>query len=176
MIALLLVLSVGVSLLTACAGKEPGAETGAVADPAATAPTEFLELRRPQETQAPPCGGYRAGETAQRHDPGWGTAESGFAGNPDPGTAGGSAAHRNGGRGVCSRNSTVCSNRPKRKIPPSCAVHRGWDFSYCRKSPLGLIGRFFAVCCAQNMLAVGDHIPHLQPDMYFLSGTRPDRK
>ena len=53
LIALLLVLSVGVSLLTACAGKEPGAETGAVADPAATAPTEFLELRRPQETQAP---------------------------------------------------------------------------------------------------------------------------
>ena len=46
--AFLLVLSMGLSLLTACARKEPGAETS----PAATEPTEFLELRRPQETQA----------------------------------------------------------------------------------------------------------------------------
>ena len=32
-----------------------------------------------------------------------------------------------------------------------------------------------AVCCAHNLFAFGERIPHLQPEKYVLSGTRPDR-
>ena len=34
----------------------------------------------------------------------------------------------------------------------------------------------FAVCRAQNLFATGEQIPHLQPEKYFLPGTRPGRK
>ena len=35
------------------------------------------------------------------------------------------------------------------------------------KIPFGAFRQFFAVCCAQNLFAVGKQIPHLQPEMYF---------
>ena len=34
----------------------------------------------------------------------------------------------------------------------------------------------FAVCYAHNLFADGEQIPHLQPEKYFRSGTRPGRK
>ena len=34
----------------------------------------------------------------------------------------------------------------------------------------------FAVCRAHSLFAYGEQLAHLQPEMYFLSGTRPDRK
>ena len=44
------------------------------------------------------------------------------------------------------------------------------------KKPFGLIRQIFAVCCAHNLFADSEQIPHLQPEKYFPSGTRPDRK
>jgi hypothetical protein len=44
------------------------------------------------------------------------------------------------------------------------------------KKSFGLFRQFFAVCCAHNLFAVGEQIPHLQPEKYFLPGTRPGRK
>jgi len=44
------------------------------------------------------------------------------------------------------------------------------------KTPFGAFRQFFAVCCAHNLYAFGVQIPHLQPEMYFASGTRPDVK
>ena len=44
------------------------------------------------------------------------------------------------------------------------------------KIPCGAFRQFSAVCCAHNLYAFGVQIPHLQPDMYFVSGTRPDTK
>jgi len=46
----------------------------------------------------------------------------------------------------------------------------------CRKTPLGIFRQTFAVCCAHNLFACSKQIPHLQPEMYFLPGTRPGRK
>ena len=44
------------------------------------------------------------------------------------------------------------------------------------RKPFGLSRQFFAVCCAHNLYAFGVQIPHLQPEKYFLPGTRPGRK
>ena len=44
------------------------------------------------------------------------------------------------------------------------------------KIPCGAFRQFSAVCCAHNLYAFGVQIPHLQPEMYFVSGTRPDTK
>ena len=44
------------------------------------------------------------------------------------------------------------------------------------KIPFGAFRQFLAVCCAHNWYAIGVPIPHLQPDLYFVSGTRPDTK
>ena len=44
------------------------------------------------------------------------------------------------------------------------------------KNPFGLFHQIFAVCCAHNLFATDEQIPHLQPELYFLSGTCPDRK
>jgi hypothetical protein len=44
------------------------------------------------------------------------------------------------------------------------------------KKAFCLFRQIFAVCCAHNLLAYGEQIPHLQPEMYFASGTRPDAK
>ena len=44
------------------------------------------------------------------------------------------------------------------------------------KIPFGAFRQIFAVCCAHNSSAYGEQIPHLQPDKYFASGTRPDAK
>ena len=48
--------------------------------------------------------------------------------------------------------------------------------SGCRKTPYGLFRQVFAVCRAHSLFAYGEQLAHLQPEMYFLSGTRPDRK
>ncbi len=48
--------------------------------------------------------------------------------------------------------------------------------SDCRKTPYGLFRQVFAVCRAHSLFAYGEQLAHLQPEMYFLSGTRPDRK
>ena len=42
--------------------------------------------------------------------------------------------------------------------------------------PFGAFRQIFAVCCAQNLFAVSEQILHLQPEKYFLPGTRPGRK
>ena len=44
------------------------------------------------------------------------------------------------------------------------------------KIPFGAFRQIFAVCCAHNLFAVSEQIPHLQPEKYFPSGTRPDEK
>jgi hypothetical protein len=44
------------------------------------------------------------------------------------------------------------------------------------KNPFGLFRQFFAVCCAQNLFAVYEQIPHLQPDRCFRPRTRRGRK
>ena len=44
------------------------------------------------------------------------------------------------------------------------------------ENPLRGFLTVFAVCCAHNLFAAGEQIPHLQPEMYFLPGTRPGRK
>jgi len=44
------------------------------------------------------------------------------------------------------------------------------------KNPFRAFHQFFAVCCAHNLFAIGEQIPHLQPEKYFLPGTRPGRK
>ena len=44
------------------------------------------------------------------------------------------------------------------------------------KIPFGAFRQFFAVCCAHNLYAQSVQIPHLQPELYFASGTRPDTK
>jgi|GEM_PF-1131492 len=53
-------------------------------------------------------------------------------------------------------------------------MHRG--LSDCRKTPYGLFRQVFAVCCAHSLFAYGEQLAHLQPEKYFLSGARPDRK
>ena len=53
------------------------------------------------------------------------------------------------------------------KLLPFCSVS---------KIPFGAFRQFFAVCCAHNLFACGEQIPHLQPEKYFSSGTRPDKK
>ena len=53
-------------------------------------------------------------------------------------------------------------------------IHRG--LSGCRKTPYGLFRQVFAVCRAHSLFAYGEQLAHLQPEKYFLSGTRPDRK
>jgi len=40
------------------------------------------------------------------------------------------------------------------------------------KNPFGLFRQFFAVCHAHNLFALGEQIPHLQPEMYFCPCTR----
>ena len=44
------------------------------------------------------------------------------------------------------------------------------------KKACGLFRQFFAVCCAHSLCAVGAQLVHLQPEKYFVSGTRPDTK
>ena len=44
------------------------------------------------------------------------------------------------------------------------------------KIPFGAFRQFFAVCCAHNLFAVSEQIPHLQPEKYFPPGARPDGK
>ena len=44
------------------------------------------------------------------------------------------------------------------------------------KIPFGAFRQFFAVCCAHHLSADSRQIPHLQPEKYFLPGTRPGRK
>ena len=39
------------------------------------------------------------------------------------------------------------------------------------KKTFGLFRQFFAVCCAHNLFAIGEQIPHLQPEKYFAPGT-----
>ena len=48
-----------------------------------------------------------------------------------------------------------------------------WSLS---KKTSGLFRQAFAVCCAHNLYAFGVQIPHLQPEKYFVPGTRPDTK
>ena len=45
-----------------------------------------------------------------------------------------------------------------------------------RKTPSGLSDGKIAVCLAHSLCAYGAQLAHTQPEMYFLSGTRPDRK
>ena len=49
---------------------------------------------------------------------------------------------------------------------------------YLRLSKKGFafFDKRIAVCRAHDLYAFGVQIAHLQPDRYFLSGTRPDRK
>ena len=49
---------------------------------------------------------------------------------------------------------------------------------YLRLSKKGFafFDKRIAVCRAHDLYALGVQIAHLQPDRYFLSGTRPDRK
>ena len=42
--------------------------------------------------------------------------------------------------------------------------------------PFGAFRQDFAVCRAHNLFAYGGQILHLQPEKYFLPGTRPGRK
>ena len=44
------------------------------------------------------------------------------------------------------------------------------------KIPFGAFRQVFAVCRAHNLFAYGGQILHLQPEKYFLPGTRPGRK
>jgi len=44
------------------------------------------------------------------------------------------------------------------------------------KTPEGVSDNRLAVCCAQNLCAIGAQIPHLQPEKYFLSRTCRERK
>ena len=44
------------------------------------------------------------------------------------------------------------------------------------KNPFGLFRQFFAVCCAHNLFAIGEQIPHLQPEKCFRPRTRRGRK
>jgi len=44
------------------------------------------------------------------------------------------------------------------------------------EKPFGLFRQIFAGCYVHNLFADCEQIPHLQPEKYFPSGTRPDRK
>ena len=44
------------------------------------------------------------------------------------------------------------------------------------KKGFALFDKRIAVCRAHDLYAFGVQIAHLQPELYFLSGTRPDRK
>ena len=44
------------------------------------------------------------------------------------------------------------------------------------KNPFGIFRQTLAACCAHNLSPSGGQIPHLQSEMCFLPGTRPDRK
>ena len=44
------------------------------------------------------------------------------------------------------------------------------------KIPFGAFRQVFAVCCAHNLFAVGEQIPHLQPEKCFRPRTRRGRK
>ena len=44
------------------------------------------------------------------------------------------------------------------------------------EKPLRDFPPVFAVCCAHNLFAESEQIPHLQPEKYFLPGTCPGRK
>ena len=57
-------------------------------------------------------------------------------------------------------------------------AHRpaGALFQAVEKPLTGFSDKFSAVCCAHSLFAYGEQLAHLQPEMYFLSGTRPDRK
>ena len=44
------------------------------------------------------------------------------------------------------------------------------------KRALPFFDKRIAVCHAHDLYALGVQIAHLQPELYFLSGTRPDRK
>ena len=49
---------------------------------------------------------------------------------------------------------------------------------YLRLSKKGfaLFDKRIAVCCAHVLSAYSGQDAHVQPELYFLSGTRPDRK
>ena len=51
-----------------------------------------------------------------------------------------------------------------------------WGIPRLSKNPFGAFRQTFAVCCAHSLCAIGAQLAHLQPEMYFRSGTRPDRK
>ena len=53
------------------------------------------------------------------------------------------------------------------------AVPGGRD---CQKRALPFFDKRIAVCRAHALPAYGGQGAHLQPELYFLSGTRPDRK
>jgi hypothetical protein len=44
------------------------------------------------------------------------------------------------------------------------------------KIPFGAFRQFFAVCCAHNLFAYSEQIPHLQPEKYFCPRTRRGQK
>ena len=44
------------------------------------------------------------------------------------------------------------------------------------ENPCGLFRQFFAVCCAHNLFAAGEQIPHLQTEKYFCPRTRRGQK
>ena len=44
------------------------------------------------------------------------------------------------------------------------------------KIPFGAFRQVFAVCCAHNLFAYGEQIPHLQPELCFCPRTRRGQK
>ena len=59
------------------------------------------------------------------------------------------------------------------RIPSCRPIGAGLSLS---KIPFGAFRQGFAVCRAHSLCAAGAQLAHLQPEMYFLPGTRPGRK
>ena len=59
------------------------------------------------------------------------------------------------------------------RIPSCRPIGAGLSLS---KIPFGAFRQGFAVCRAHSLCAAGAQLAHLQPDRYFLPGTRPGRK
>ena len=59
------------------------------------------------------------------------------------------------------------------RIPGCRPIGAGLSLS---KIPFGAFRQGFAVCRAHSLCAAGAQLAHLQPDRYFLPGTRPGRK
>ena len=79
---------------------------------------------------------------------------------------------------MCEQNAKI---RGKRSRLPLCSIKKLRSIQCCGASslsekPCRLFRQFFAVCCAHNLFALGEQIPHLQPEKCFSPRTRRGRK